>query len=287
MILLLGCALGLGVLLSASPFLWPAARRTPRTTPDVVDRLQERMRQAGLRAVSVPTFAIVSLIVGAATAAAVFVFVPVVALAVAAGLVALALPTAVVNWRARAARRANRVVWPDVLDHLVSAVRSGLSLPDGVSLLAHSGPAATREAFVEFESDFAASGNFGRSLDRVKERLSDPIADRILETLRMSREVGGNELPAVLRALAAHLRQEAAIRGEVEARQSWVMNAARLGAAAPWAILALLTTRPETAAAYNTAAGVAVIVGGLVVTVVAYRFMIALARLPEERRWFR
>lgn len=121
----------------------------------------------------------------------------------------------------------------------------------------------------------------------MKERLGDPIADRILETLRMSREVGGNELPTVLRALAAHLRQEAAIRGEVEARQSWVMNAARLGAAAPWVILALLATRPEAAAAYNTSTGIAVIVGGLVVTVIAYRLMIALARLPEERRWFR
>ncbi|GAA3749708.1 type II secretion system F family protein [Leifsonia bigeumensis] len=287
MILLLGCSLGLGLLLTASPFLWPAARRALRSTPGVVGRLQERMRQAGLRAVSVPTFAIVSLIVGAVTTAAVFVFVPVVALAVAAGLVALALPTAVVNWRARAGRRANRVVWPDVVDHLVSAVRSGLSLPDGVALLAHNGPAPTREAFAEFESDFTASGNFARSLDRVKERLGDPVADRILETLRMSREVGGNELPAVLRALAAHLRQEAAIRGEVEARQSWVMNAARLGAAAPWVILALLATRPEAAAAYNTSVGIAVIVGGLVVTVVAYRAMIALARLPEERRWFR
>ena len=245
------------------------------------------MRQAGLRSVSLPVFAIVSLVIGVAVAAVVFVFVPVVALAVAAGAAALALPTVVVGWRARSQRRANRVVWPDVVDHLVSTVRSGLALPDGVATLASTGPVATREAFAVFEADYAASGNFGRSLDRLKEQLADPVADRILETLRMSREVGGNELPAVLRALASHLRQEAAIRGEVEARQSWVMNAARLGAAAPWVILALLSTRPEAAAAYNSPTGVAVIVGGLVATVIAYRAMIALARLPEERRWFR
>jgi tight adherence protein B len=64
------------------------------------------------------------------------------------------------------------------------------------------------------------------------------------------------------------------------------MNAARLGAAAPWVVLALLATRPEAAAAYNSPAGIAMIVGGLVATVVAYRAMIVLARLPEERRWF-
>jgi tight adherence protein B len=165
-------------------------------------------------------------------------------------------------------------------------VRSGLALPDAVASLAQSGPPALREEFAAFANDYQATGSFARCLDRLKDRLADPIADRILETLRMSREVGGSELPSVLRGLAQYLRQESAIRGEVEARQSWVRNAARLGAAAPWIVLLLLSTRPEAAAAYNTPAGVTLIVGGLLVTVLAYRVMIALARLPEERRWF-
>lgn len=287
MILLLGCLLGLGLLLSASPFLWPAGSvMIPRRATRFLSRSRDRMVQAGLRNTSFATFASVSAIVGIAVAAVVFAFVPVVGLASVAGLVALATPTVIVGWRARVQRRASRVVWPDVVDHLVSAVRSGLALPDGVASLAHSGPPTTREAFAAFERDYQATGNFARCLDRLKDRLADPIADRILETLRMSREVGGSELPSVLRNLAKYLRQESAIRGEVEARQSWVMNAARLGAAAPWVVLVLLSTRPEAAAAYNTPAGVALIVGGLLVTVVAYRTMIALARLPEERRWF-
>ena len=82
-----------------------------------------------------------------------------------------------------------------------------------------------------------ATGTVGGALDDLKNRLADPVADRIVETLRMSREVGGTELPSILRALAAALRQEAAVRSEVEARQSWVVNAARLGVAAPWIVL--------------------------------------------------
>src|SRR5690606_19266041 len=117
--------------------------------------------------------------------------------------------------------------------------------------------------------------------------LADPVADRILETLRMSREVGGTELTTVLRSLSTYLRQDSAIRSEVEARQSWVVNAARLGAAAPWVVLLLLATRPEAAAAYNMPSGAGLIVAGLVVTVLAYRVMIAIGRLPEEERWFR
>mgnify|MGYP001213158413 CR=1 FL=1 len=287
MILLIGCCLGLGLVLAASPFLWPAPRRGSRRPNRIVRALNERMRQAGLRTVSLPVFAAASFVIGAAAAALVLAIVPVAALAAAVGLVALAMPTVIIGWKARAQRRANRAVWPEVVDHLVSAVRSGMALPDGVSALAQIGPAATRDAFESFRAQYEATGSFGRSLDDLKERLADPTADRILETLRMSREVGGTELPSVLRALAAHLRVETAIRGEVEARQSWVVNAARLGAVAPWVTLALLSTRPEAAAAYNSSAGATLIIGGFVATLVAYRLMVALARLPEEPRWFR
>jgi len=95
-----------------------------------------------------------------------------------------------------------------------------------------------------------------------------------VETLRMSREVGGTELPSILRALAASLRQEAAVRSEVEARQSWVLNAARLGVASPWIVLLMLASRGEAAAAYNSPAGMTLLVVGFAVTVLAYRLMV-------------
>ena len=287
MVLVLGVTLGLGLLLVVSPAVWPAGRaRVVRPEWRMSARLRERLAQAGLHSVSITALLLVSGIAGLAAAALCFALVPVAAIALIAGLTALALPTLIVGWRARSRRRATRVLWPDVVDHLVSAVRSGLALPDSLVTLAHAGPVATRDAFASFERDYRATGNFGLCLDDLKRRLADPVADRILETLRMSREVGGSELTTVLRSLAAYLRQEAAIRAEVEARQSWVMNAAKLGVAAPWVILVLLATRPEAARAYNSPAGVTVIVAGLVVSVVAYRVMLGLGRIPEERRWF-
>jgi len=280
-----GLLLGVGVLLVASPFLWPATAE-PRQSRSLAP-VRARLVQAGLGRVTPATFVVVSLLLGVVGGAVVFALVPVTALAAAAAVVALVVPSALVTVRARARRRATRVVWPDVVDHLVSAVRSGLALPDSVVTLARAGPPVTRAAFAEFESEYRATGNFGLCIGQLKDRLADPVADRILETLRMSREVGGSELTTVLRNLAAYLRQEAAIRSEVEARQSWVMNAARLGVAAPWIVLLLLASRPEAAAAYNTAAGAALVVVGLVVSVVAYRIMVAVGRIPDERRWFR
>ncbi|SMQ68150.1 type II secretion system F family protein [Agreia sp. VKM Ac-1783] len=280
----LGLILGLGLVLCAAPFLWPASlepaaeRRT--------GRIRSLLDRAGLEKVPVSVFLATSVCLGLVAAAVAEASLAVLALDAAAAVVGLLLPIWVVRHRGRARRRASHTFWPDAVDHLVSAVRSGVALPDSVSALAHAGPVSGRAAFAEFEATYRTTGNFGVSLDALKVRLADPTADRILETLRMSREVGGTDLTRVLRSLSGYLREDAAIRSEVEARQSWVMNAARLGVAAPWIVLLLLSTRPEAAAAYNSAGGVVLIVGGLCLSIIAYRVMLVIARIPEERRWF-
>lgn len=284
---LLGAVLGLGILLAASPLLWPARPGRPaRVRSRIAETMRERLTLAGMPGVAPAALAAASVVLGVAAGALALALVPVLALGVAVAIAATMLPASIVTGRARARRRTNRSLWPDVVDHLVSAARSGLSLPDAVSALAHAGPLSTRAAFEAFEREYQASANFSRSLDQLKQRLADPVSDRILETLRMSREVGGSDLIAVLRSLSVYLRQEAAIRSEVEARQSWVVNAARLGAVAPWVVLLLLASRPEAAAAYNTPVGAVLIVGGGAATVIAYRVMLAIGRLPEESRWF-
>jgi tight adherence protein B len=287
MIALVGIALGIGLTLIVAAMLWPPRPHDARSRRTPAEALRARLAAAGLGSLSPLVFATVCVMLACVAAALAHATIGVAALSAATGVVALCLPLVLITWRANVRRRASRTVWPDVVDHLVSAVRSGLALPDSVSSLARVGPAATRAAFAEFERDYRATGSFARCIDRLKSSLADPVADRILETLRMAREVGGTELTVVLRGLASNLREEAAIRNEVEARQSWVVNAARLGVAAPWIVLVLLSTRPEAAKAYNTSSGTAVIVCGLILSVIAYRVMIALGRLPEEQRWFR
>ena len=283
----LGGVLGAGLVLALAPFLWPA--EVAGASPHWVSgqRMRGLFLQAGLGAVPFSGFIAISAVLGLAGAGLTQGLFGVVALTMIGGLTSLGLPLLVIAWRARLRRRANRTVWPDVLDHLVAALRSGLALPDSVSSLAHAGPVATRASFAAFEWEYRATGNFARCAAELKDSLADPTADRILETLRMAREVGGSDLTVVLRSLAAWLRQDAAIRSEVEARQSWIVNAARLGVAAPWIILVLLASRPEASLAYNTPTGTVVIVGGLLLSIVAYRIMITLGRLPEEQRWFR
>lgn len=280
---------GAGVLLIAAVFLWPrrADRADGASRGRFSEMLRDRLAASGSSGIAPGVFVVTSAVLGLCVGSALHLFVPVPALSIVAGLAACGLPFVIVSTRARSMRRAERAVWPDVVDHLISAARAGVPLPDGLRALGSTGPARVRSAFAEFGADYDATADFRHAIDRVKERLGDATADRIIETLRMAREIGGTDLVSVLRSLSTHLRREASIRAEVEARQSWIVNAARVGAAAPWVVLLLLSLRPEAVSAYGTETGAVLILAGAVVTVVAYRLMLAAARLPEERRWFR
>lgn len=284
MTLLLGAMLAAGLVLVASPWLWPTGVREARQAR--AGALTRLLGESGYGRTSPRTLIAVMIAAALGAAAIAWLLTSLPVLGILAGLAGAAAPVLFLRGRRLRLRKARRQLWPDVCDLLVAAIRVGLSLPDAVASLAESAPQAVRPAFAVFARDLRATGRFESSLDRLKATLADPIADRIIETLRMARQVGGTELTGVLRALSSSVRADAALRGEVEARQSWIRGAAVLGTIAPWVILALLAMRPEGARAYSTPEGVLVIVVGAIVSVVAYRIMLRIGRLPEPGRWF-
>lgn len=280
-----GAVLAAGLLLIVSPWLWPPGRRVAEE-PARPSRLSRLLEDAGMARTSPISLVVVAAVSAVVLAAVAWLVAPVPALALVAAATGAAAPFAWLRGRSSRLMRVRRGLWPDVCDLLIASVRAGMSLPDAVSSLAESAPAELRPAFGAFARDMAASGHFDSSILRLKVNLADPVADRIVETLRMARQVGGTELTAVLRALASSVRADAALRAEVESRQSWIRGAAVLGVVAPWVILALLAMRPEGARAYASPTGIALILVGAAVSFVAYRLMLRLGRLPEPRRWF-
>lgn len=281
---LLGAMFAAGILLCLSPWLWPHRERAAAAAPR--GHLVRLIEEAGLPSVAPRGVVVVIVAVALAAASVVWLLTGLPTLAILAGLAGAWTPVLYLRSRRLRLRKARRQLWPDVCDLLIASIRVGLSLPDAVAGLAESAPSTLRPAFVVFARDLHSTGRFDTSLDRLKTTLADPIADRIIETLRMARQVGGTELTSVLRALSSSVRADAALRGEVEARQSWIRGAAVLGAVAPWVILGLLVMRPEGADAYGTPEGVLVICIGAAVSVIAYRVMIRIGRLAEPGRWF-
>ncbi len=258
--------------------------RGARSGTSPVPRLRRRLVEAGMPAVS-PAALVVTSAGCAATVGLPSLAVsqaPPVAAAFALG--AASAPWALVRSRARRRAAVLRDLWPDVVDIVASGVRAGLSLPEALAQVGERGPEPLRPAFVAFARDHRATGRFGDALDALKERLADPVADRLCEALRITREVGGTDLGRLLRTLSGFLRDDARTRAELEARQSWTVSAARLAVVAPWVVLALLSTRPESVRAYNSPTGVAVLLAGAAACLVAYRLMLRIGRLPVEGR---
>lgn len=196
-----------------------------------------------------------------------------------AGLAAGCLPSFVRRRRRRLERRARLGSWPTLLDDITSAVRAGMNLPEAIARAgAHS---QLPFEFATFESDYRRSGDFTTSLLRLRERIDEPVFDHLAQALVVTREVGGTDLTGVLRSLGVFIRDEIHLRGELEARQSWTVNSARMAVAAPWVVLVLLSSRPSTIAAYSTFAGALVLVAVAVFSAFAYALMLRIAKLQE------
>ena len=280
---LMGLGVGVGLLLVWSAFFVPVPPRRPSRSGRTADLLA----RAGLGEVSVAGF--LALCVGCAAASGLVVQVvsrtPPVALAF--GVIGGYLPVAVVSGRARRRQRELAEVWPEVVDHLASAVRAGLGLPDALAALGSRGPVPLRSAFDAFALDYQVTGRFGESLDRLKVRLADPVGDRVVEGLRVAREVGGGDLGRLLRNLSGYLREDLRTRGELESRQAWTVNGARLAVAAPWLVLLFMSFQTEVIHRYASPAGAVVLATGAGLCLVAYRLMMRIGRLPVERRILR
>jgi tight adherence protein B len=283
---LLGLVFGCGLLL-----MWRSGRRAPRrraaTTRTWIVRCTDLLRQAGIDGVGPAQLLGGQLLSAVVVGAIVLAMTATLAVAACFALFGFFGPIMVLQRMRRRRQVALRELWPEAVDNLASAVRAGMSLPEGLSALALRGPEALRPAFARFGSAYRARGRFGECLDALKDDLADPVGDRVCETMRVAREVGGSDLGTVLRTLSELLRSDARTRAELETRQGWVVNAARLAVAAPWIVLLLLGTQSSTVRAYNSTGGVVLLAVGAAVCVVAYRVMLRIGRLPQERRVLR
>ncbi|MGY2065423.1 type II secretion system F family protein [Blastococcus sp. SYSU DS0619] len=278
---LLGLLLGVGLLL-----IWRSGSRAPRprTDPRRPGRRQQQLAAAGLTGINAAQLLALQVGLGLLVTVVVLLTTGTVTVSLVFGLFGFLLPQVQVRRLAGKRQADLREVWPEVVDNLASAVRAGLSLPEALGALSTRGPEVLRPPFARFAAEYRSTGRFGSSLDRLKDDLADPVGDRIVETLRVAREVGGSDLGRVLRTLSTFLREDARARAELETRQGWVVQAARLAVAAPWAVLLLLATQSATLAAYDSALGTAILLGGGAVCLVAYRLMLRIGRLPQDVR---
>jgi tight adherence protein B len=120
----------------------------------------------------------------------------------------------------RARRRKKLVLQlPDCLDALVGALRSGLSLPQALSLLAEQLPAPSNQEF----GLVVRKLRLGMAIDEVLVEFEQRVAtqEHVMFTtcMRISREIGGN-LTEALERLADTIRKKIMMEGKIAALTS-------------------------------------------------------------------
>lgn len=175
---------------------------------------------------------------------------------------------------------------PEMIDHLISGLQSGLSLSESLAGLSIRGPVVLAPYFSAFQENLYLTGDFHRELERVKFELAQPSTDLIIEALLISKTLGGTELMNILRLLSNFIREDLALRREIAVKQNWIKNSAHLSAGAPWVLLLLLSTQRSTADAFSSSTGVLILLAGLLLTAIAYLWMNRLGQIPEQKRIF-
>ena len=207
-------------------------------------------------------------------------------IAIAMCIAALIIPIQVERSRSAKVSQELEKSWPEVIDHIVSGLQSGLSLSECIMTLSMRGPAVSRKIFSEIANLHVNGMNFSDVMNQLKVRSNSAEADLISESLIIARKLGGRDIGIVLRLLGEYFRDNVALREEIKAKQSWIKNSAVLASLAPWLLLMILSTQASTRATYSTASGMLVLMCGAGITLIAFIWMNVVGRIPEPPRLF-
>lgn len=178
------------------------------------------------------------------------------------------------------------LLWPELIDHLISGLRSGLSLAQTLIHLGHRGPEESRHIFLECEKILRNHGDFLQVFDTIKESFRDPLADQVCEVLDFARASGSRDITTTLRTLGDHIRGDIAIRSEIRAKHGWIKNSAIIATLAPWILLLILSAQPSTVRAFSTGTGIFVLVLGTIMSITAFLWMGRVGKIEEVPRIF-
>ncbi len=191
------------------------------------------------------------------------------------------------NARREERRRAKLAgLWPELLDHMISGLRSGLSIAETLAGLATRGPESSRYIFKACQDLLRSGADMEKVFNYIKREFNDPVADQVCEVLDFARGTGSRDTAITLRTLGDFIRSDIAVRGEIHAKLGWVKNSALVAAIAPWILLAILSSQPSTIEAFSTGMGTLILLFGVGMSFLAYLWMSRVGKVQSIPRIF-
>lgn len=185
----------------------------------------------------------------------------------------VALPGIILNSHRKKIISKKADAWPYLMDDLSSAIRAGMTLSDSLLDAAKNAPASLEVEMNGFASDYRKTGQITPALEALKKNITDPIGELVVRMMFAVVRSGANDLAKSLKILSDAIRDQEQVHREIRARQSWVINSARLAVISPWVVLVAIWSQPTVQAAYQSTQGQMILLLVATTCCVAYFLM--------------
>ena len=210
---------------------------------------------------------------GFLTTILIFLFSKVLVLSIISLIFTVALPGIVYQRHKKKILDEKANAWPYLVEDLASAIRAGMPLSDSLIDVSKNAPEPLKPELSFFSASFRKTSQMNASLLTLKEKVTDPIGVMVVRMLLVVSRTGANDLAKALKILNEAIREHEQVAREVRARQSWVINSARLAVIAPWVVLIAIWPQPTVQTSYQSQQGQFILLLVAAVCFIAYILM--------------
>lgn len=162
------------------------------------------------------------------------------------------------------------VQWTNLIDDLSSGVRAGLTLGEALFQALNNSHEPLKNDFIESIIEFNKTGQISRVMALLDMKVTDPVGRTTLKLIQVVLITGANDLATSLNILSHSSRENINLLYELKAKQSWVLNGARISILAPWLVLLALWTQKSVRVAYQDLMGQLILIMVAIIGLVGY-----------------
>jgi len=198
--------------------------------------------------------------------------------------IAILLPGILLNQRKTKIQEQKMRQWTLLIDDLTSGVRAGLTISEALAQALQGSEEPLRSDFQEAILEINRSGQVSKVISILKNQITDPVGVATLKLLQVVLKTGANDLATSLSILSNSSRENHNLIQELKAKQSWVLNGARISVVSPWLVLLALWTQESVRNAYQNFIGQIILILVALVGVFGYLVMKRIGRIDVFRK---
>lgn len=199
-------------------------------------------------------------------------------------VVAILLPGILLNQRKTKMQDQKMQQWTLLIDDLTSGVRAGLTISEALAQALQNCEEPLRSDFQEAVLEINRSGQVSKVISILKNQITDTVGVATLKLLQVVLKTGANDLATSLSILSNSSRENHNLIQELKAKQSWVLNGARISVISPWLVLLALWTQESVRNAYQNLIGQLILILVAVVGLFGYLVMKRIGRIDVFRK---